>query len=539
MGPRIIILFICSFLVIVAKGQHSGLHRSPNYRLYPSNVNQTEVFIVKSPLDQDILFASCNTLSFIPFFVSEGIYVTTDGGQSWFGSDTCAGDPIQFHGGDPGIAIDRNGTFILTRIGRSPFVGLYSHFSNDNGLTWSAQKVISTDDLERATVSTDAVPSSPYYGRTYAAWVKFAPPFPLMVAYTDDGAQSWSEPRQVNNPPNRSAGGDIATGPNGEIYVCWAGVTEVTPFREIYTGFARTSDGGQNWNVNENAFAVNGITGILPSKGNIRVNGLPNIAVDNTAGPRRGWIYIVTGQKGLAPAGNDPDIILHRSEDGGQTWSGAIRVNQDAVNNGKTQYFPGIDIDPTGAINIIFYDDRHTTSDSTGVFLARSADGGDTWAEFEISDHNFKPVPIGGLGQGYQGDNIDIMSTDTKLWPVWMDNSTGIYQVWTAPLAISSLSGLEEGASGVRRQASVRVYPNPFRDYCTIEYIVPEKANVTLKIYDLMGNEVAILVNEMKEQGKHMVKMHLPSRMDRGAGILFCVLQTGFQQASCKMVIMR
>ena len=37
---------------------------APNYRLHPSDVEQTEVFIVNSPLDQNILFASCNTLTF-------------------------------------------------------------------------------------------------------------------------------------------------------------------------------------------------------------------------------------------------------------------------------------------------------------------------------------------------------------------------------------------------------------------------------------------------------------------------------------------
>ncbi len=284
-----------------------------NYRIYPSPVNQTEVFIVASPLDQNILFTSCNTLTFIPFFISEGIYVTTDGGNTWKGNDTCTGEPITFHGGDPGIVIDKNGTFILTRLGRSPFIGLYSHYSIDQGQSWSSQKVISTDDLERASLATDLVPSSPFYGRTYAVWVKFAQPFPLMMSYTDDGAQNWSSPQQINNPPNRSAGGDIAIGPEGQVYVCWAGVTEVSPFREIYVGFAASDNGGESWNISENAYNVSGINGQLENKENIRVNGLPSIAVDETEGPRKGWIYIVTGQKDLAPAGSDPDIILNRS----------------------------------------------------------------------------------------------------------------------------------------------------------------------------------------------------------------------------------
>jgi hypothetical protein len=504
----LIILSLIFPLLILAQSQQNNqisLSFEDNYRLYPSGVSQTEVFIVNHPTNHNILFSSCNTLNFIPFFISEGIYVTSNGGDSWYGSDTCKGDPIPFHGGDPGIAIDKNGTFIITRLGRSPFVGLYSHYSNDNGLTWSAQQVISTDDLERAVVESDVNPASPFNGRTYAAWVKFALPFPLMLAYTDDGAQSWTNPMQINTPSNRSAGGDIAIGPNGEVYCCWAGVTESSPFKEILVGFAYSNNGGEVWTVDENAFEVNGITGILENKGNIRVNGLPNITVDTTSGPRQGWIYIVTGEKDMAPAGSDPDILLHRSEDGGQTWSSGIRVNQDEMNNGKEQYFPALHVDRFGAVNVLFYDDRHTSSDSAAVFLARSTDGGDSWTEWEISNHRFKPEPIGGLGQGYQGDNIDITSTDSHLWPVWMDNSTGIYQVWTSPLSFSVINDIRDeyipSDYGI-----TSIYPNPSRGISHFSIHISQYQYVTLKLFDLQGREVATIVDTGYPAGKHTVR---------------------------------
>jgi len=503
------ITFFWIFIAVIVFPQNqvnkqSSLLIGENYRVYPSSVYQTEVFIVKSPVNENVLFSSCNTLTFIPFFISEGIYVTTNSGTSWQGSDSCRGEPIAFHGGDPGITIDKNGMFIITRLGRPPFTGLFSHFSTDNGQTWSSQLAISTDDLERATITTDAITTSSFYGRTYAAWVKLTTPFSVAFASTDDGAQSWSTPQQINNPTNRSAGGDITTGPSGEIYVCWAGVTDVSPFREIFVGFASSANGGANWNVTENAFDVNGITGVLTNKGNIRVNGLPSIVADTTNGTRRGWIYIVTGQKDLAPAGTDPDIILNRSTDGGQTWSSAIRVNQDAANNGKTQYFPTVHIDKFGAVNVIFYDDRNTSNDSTGVFLARSIDGGDSWTEFEISDHNYKPAPIGGLGQGYQGDNIDITSTSSKLWPVWMDNSTGIYQIWTTPIDFSSVDVEEVSVLPLSFELEQN-YPNPFNPATNINFRVAESGFVIIKVYDVLGNEITTLVNEEKLTGEYEV----------------------------------
>jgi hypothetical protein len=48
-------------------------------------------------------------------------------------------------------------------------------------------------------------------------------------------------------------------------------------------------------------------------------------------------------------------------------------------------------------------------------------------------------------------------------------------------------------------------YPNPFNPSTTIEYNVPQSGFVTLKVYDILGTEVATLVNEQIDAGKHKV----------------------------------
>jgi len=116
----IIVLF--SLIEIAAQAVSStqnatGLIIGKNFRIHPSNVNQTESFITNHPDNPNILFASAYTIKTqSSFFISEGIYVTTDGGSNWFGTDTCKGEPISFHGGEPSIAIDKNGTFIINRL---------------------------------------------------------------------------------------------------------------------------------------------------------------------------------------------------------------------------------------------------------------------------------------------------------------------------------------------------------------------------------------------------------------------------------------
>jgi hypothetical protein len=499
-----------------------------NYRIHPGNTTQTEVFITVSPIDDDLLFSSCNTLTFIPLFISEGIYVSKDGGSIWNGSDSCKGEPINFHGGDPGIAIDKDGRFIITRLSNS-FPGLFSHFSYDQGITWSSQLTISLIDSERASVITDAINTSDFYGRTYASWVsKSQPPYPIVISFVDSGNESWSESKPINSPEKRSAGGDISIGPEGEVIVCWAGVTDVSPFKEIYVGFAKSTEGGTNWSVNENAFSINGINGILSNKGNIRVNGLPGIDVDKTGGERNGWIYIVTGQIDHIPAGTDPDIILYRSINNGQTWSSGIRVNQDAINNGKTQYFPAIHIDKSGAVNIIYYDDRNTTIDSAGVFMSRSKDGGITWKDYEISDHNFKPTPIGALGQGYQGDNIDITSTSSALWPVWMDNSTGNYQIWTTPIDFKIIDNIDNEHTAII--TIEQNFPNPFRTSSTITYNIVEYGFVSIKFFDIQGNELFSLVNCNNVPGEYKVLLSADNFKSKPGIYFYQINSNGFSE---------
>lgn len=471
------------------------------YRIHPSTSAQFEASIVVDPMNPNVLFASSSTYK--GGFVSEGIYVSTNAGQTWSGNDTCNGPPIEIHNGEPGIAIDKDGTFVLVRWGIER--ELVSHYSTDRGLTWSIQRTMTVENQERSHLVSDAKPGSSYFGRTYAAWVRFLSPFAVYFAHTTDGARTWSSPVQINAPVTRSSGARITLDGSSNVYICWATVIPSSPYTEDYVGMALSTNGGGSWTVRANAFDMNGIAGLLPDKGNIKVKGLPKMDIDQTNGPRRGWIYIVTAQKDLAPSGADPDIVLNRSTDGGTTWSNGIRVNQDAWNNGKTQFFPSVHVDGYGAVNVVYYDDRNTTIDSTGVFLSRSTDGGNTWRDFHISCHNFKPAAIAGFGQGYVGDNIGLVSTGSTLWPVWMDNSTGVYQLWTVPIDLTILSVADERRSLPARYSLHQNYPNPFNPNCVIEYELPKAVFTMLAVYDVMGRKVLELARGEQAPGKHQV----------------------------------
>lgn len=79
-------------------------------------------------------------------------------------------------------------------------------------------------------------------------------------------------------------------------------------------------------------------------------------------------------------------------------------------------------------------------------------------------------------------------------------------------------------------------YPNPFNPTTTIQYSIPITSNVSLKIYDILGNEVATLVNEEKNRGVYTVKF---DASQYSSGIYFYKLHAGSFVETKKMILIR
>ena len=83
-------------------------------------------------------------------------------------------------------------------------------------------------------------------------------------------------------------------------------------------------------------------------------------------------------------------------------------------------------------------------------------------------------------------------------------------------------------------------YPNPFNPSTTIHYSLPNKGNVEVIVYDVLGNEVATLVNEEKPAGSYEVEFSAKGgATNLSSGLYFYRIQAGSFVETKKMILMK
>jgi hypothetical protein len=79
-------------------------------------------------------------------------------------------------------------------------------------------------------------------------------------------------------------------------------------------------------------------------------------------------------------------------------------------------------------------------------------------------------------------------------------------------------------------------YPNPFNPTTTIRYELPEESFVTIKVYDVIGNEIFVLVNDEKVAGRYEVDF---DGKDLSSGVYFYTLKTANFKETRKMILLK
>jgi hypothetical protein len=522
---------ICMILPALLSAQY------PNIRVSrPESTRPEEVTLAINPANPQQLAAGAN----LNFY-----YLSNDGGLNWTENRLTSTLGVY---GDPCVIFDATGSLYYGHLSNPPSTlgnfldRIIVQKSMDGGATWNDGASIGLNppkDQDKEWLAVDMT-NSPFKNNLYIAWTefdKYGSSNPndssriLFSRSTDFGA-TWARPVKVSDmsgdcidSDNTVEGAVPAVGPNGEIYLAWSGPLGIL--------FDKSTDGGVTFGKDRFVAAQPGgwdfeVSGIY------RANGLPITACDVSSSKYRGNIYVAWSDQRQGE--NNADIFFIKSTDGGQNWGPVKRINDDSA--ARQQFFVWMTVDQiTGNIYFVFYDRRNTTGDATDVYVAKSTDGGESFVNFKISDSVF--TPTAGI---FFGDYTNIAAHHGKVYPIWMRLDGGNLSIWMTiindpPTFVEH----EERSEPIGHFSLASSYPNPIQlsaapPLTTISFSLPRPEEVTLKIFDLAGREIATLINAKKEAGAHQIRFdasHLAS------GIYFYKLTTGNLSATKKLLVVR
>jgi len=197
---------------------------------------------------------------------------------------------------------------------------------------------------------------------------------------------------------------------------------------------------------------------------------------------------------------------------------------------------PGFLLPPTNVVQIKRFLLKKWTdnSDTTWAFDPHS-DVNQVWPvneQMRYSNSTLKTAAMGGypLGDLYR----------------WWNNIPATYSGWKAQQGAEDTqiqSYLDNGITGVPTQSTSPAsfalsqnYPNPFNPVTTIDFSLAKAGAASLKVYDILGREVATLVDGVQTAGQHTATFNATNL---ASGVYFYTLQAGTSALTKKLVLMK
>jgi hypothetical protein len=384
---------------------------------------QNEQQIVTNPNDPDNIVAVWR--DFRLGYRRVAYAASFDGGVTW--TEDLFEEPTYPWHSDPGLTVDAVGNFfavILSFTSTYEPNGLYVYKSSDGGLSWGppATVVNGVPNVfeDKELIACDRTGGS-YDGNLYVTWARFGFDTTIMLSRSTDGGTSFTAPLTVSD-----VGGVQwpvpVVGPGGALYIAW--VNYYPPAIK----FDKSTNGGVSFGPDRTITPVDYGDNYL--NGGIWVFSYPAMDVDITGGSYNGYVYVAYMDIG---AGYDTDIFFKRSTNGGNTWSAPVRLNDDAVGNGRDQFHPWLTVDESGRISVVFLDRRNDPNNYLyDCYMTHSEDGGLTWSEnVRISDVSSDPQAGQALA-GLLGEYIGVTSSQGRVNALWTDTRRGHQDSFTA-----------------------------------------------------------------------------------------------------------
>ncbi len=405
------------------------------------------------------------------------------------------------------------------------------------------------------TTNTSGTTSNLYSVSTVNAQVGWAAGSAATVRRTVDGGATWTNA----NPTTPS----VIQGDIYNIYAWSANDALVTTTPSAAATFIyKTANGGTTWTqvytlAATNAF-INAIQMISPTEGYAEgdpIGGKWTILKTTDGG--NSWARMTTEPTQVgAEAGynNSLQIVgtniwfgtnttkVYRSTDLGVTWSSApttgVAGTYDLHFNNNTSGLAG----GTGTIMMkttdggASYTSAGNNPGASGAIVGITGGGTDYWAVRQGTDI-YRTTNQGGTwttaytvpGAAFSHIDFEVVNGCPTGWAV--TSTGGIAKMNSTAVGISNYSS-EIPNSYLLKQN----FPNPFNPTTNINFTIPQSGFVSLKIFDMVGKEVATLVNESKPAGNYIVGFNasnLPS------GAYFYRIETNNFTDTKKMLLIK
>jgi photosystem II stability/assembly factor-like uncharacterized protein len=316
----------------------------------------------------------------------------------------------------------------------------------------------------------------------------------------------------------------IAINAQGHIFVASMG-----------EGVLRSTDNGASWSILKNGIADKYVSSIFVNDDQTLLIGKwsDTTSIYRSEDNGEHWQPVKTGLPNesisvVSFSGNDRGFVfagaryggVYRSSDRGLTWTHTALTTPyilEITTNKKGQVF---------------------ASAAEGVF--RSTDDGDTWQLFSIgsSDNLILSLTVNDSNHVFAGTACCGVYRSTDDGETWAALENGLDRPGVYSLVIDPKGVLYAGTTGgmyksVRSTLSVEsagdiftnlsIHPHPITDRTTITFKLPRTEHIILKVFDMLGNEIAALATEVYSSGEHSIEWDTG---DLPTGFYYCTIQT-------------
>lgn len=363
------------------------------------------------------------------------VYASRDAGRTWA---TSLPYEVLENTGDPALAWGPDGTAYFAAL------SLRGHPIEENpeepAHNWDGRKTMlwrlpmgatqwegpaAFDFADREYIVVDAT-GGEYHGRVYVT----GDPRPrrgFAVFTSTDGGRTFPDP-EVESDAVGSSIGNAVVASDGTLIGIYADSGHVRA--------VASTDGGRTLlpSVVVDTFVR---AGMRKDAVHNNVNHFLNLAIDAGRGSRRNRVYAAWPDRRTGQS----EIYFAYSSDRGTTWSEARVVTDNPPGAMTDQFMPTIAVNSDGVVGLLWYD-RRDNPDNRGYYARFSAslDGGATWLpSVRVSA---QPYAAGAVSRtsafaNNGGDTAGLaVTSDGAFHPVWIDDRTGVPQVWTARVTV-------------------------------------------------------------------------------------------------------